>query len=104
MARAFESPNPDEEREWVTGPMHLAPRGDEDDLDDELLVDQKDLDGDLDDDEGLLDDDALDGELADDDLDDDEFDDLDDDLVDLDDEYDDFDDHAPGGGSGKFDD
>ena len=85
MVRAFESPDLAEEREWVTGPLHLSPRGDEDALDDDTIVDEKSGDEDLDD-EALGDDD------------------LDDDLVDLDDEYDDFDGHEHGSGGAKFDD
>lgn len=96
MVRAFESPNPDAERERVTGPLHLAPIGDEADPGAERVVGEKAMDDDLDDDE------EMDGD--EDDLDDDEFDDLDDDLVDLDDEYDDFDDHDHGSGGGKRDD
>ena len=94
MVRAFESPNPDAEREWVTGPLHLAPSGDEE-IGAEKIVGEKKPDDDVDDDE------EMDGDA--DDLDDDEFDDLDDDLVDLDDEYDDFDDHEHGSGGGKRD-
>ena len=90
MARAFESPPSACERASVTGPFSLAPRGDEDDVDDEPIVNDADLDDDED--------------LDEDDLDDDEFDDLDDDLVDLDDEYDDFDEQERGPGTGRRDD
>ena len=95
MARAFESPNPDAEREWVTGPFRFAPSGGEDDPGAEKSVGEKTGDDEPDDE-------AMDGDEED--LDDDEFDDLDDDLVDLDDEYDDFDDHEHGSGGGKRDD
>ena len=89
MVRAFESPHPANERDWVTGPISLTPPGGEADPENEPIADDDDLD-----------DEDLDDE---DDLDDDEFDDLDDDLVDLDDEYDDFDPHERPPGTGRRD-